>query len=445
MTDAELTDTRTDPRVPESTGPSLRQMLSLWLPLGASIMMMVLEPSMINIALGRTLEPELALAAYGVAFSLALLVEAPIIMLLDASVARSVDREAFQLMRRFTLLLGLIVTAVGLLVSLTPLYTLIVEGLMNIPEDVAARARPTMQILAFWPLPIAWRRAHQGVLIRANRTGMITVATGVRLTTLATALFGGLMLFPSGGAVVAGLAMDISVTVEAVLITWATRPVLRTGAFRGDPEKEQSPRTMRELWRFYRPLAVSAILRQTTRPVLNAGIAAAGMARASLAAWPVAWGFAILIAGPAWSLQQLTTALAVDEAAYRRVRTFALSLSGIFSVLLAVVAFTPLYGLVMGGVYNLSPELQELARPALQLMSVYPLLLGSQSVLRGVFIRAGNTRVVRSAMTVNVLTLAAMVLAGVWFFSLTGVMVAAIAVLAGGVAELVWLLWRSSS
>ncbi|NIV33443.1 MAG: hypothetical protein GWN58_29550, partial [Anaerolineae bacterium] len=93
--------------------------------------MMVLEPSTINIALGRTLEPELALAAYGVAFSLALLVEAPIIMLLDASVARSVDRQAFRLMRRFTLLLGLIVTGIGLLVSLTPLYALIVEGLMN--------------------------------------------------------------------------------------------------------------------------------------------------------------------------------------------------------------------------------------------------------------------------------------------------------------------------
>ena len=445
MTDAASTDARTDTHVPESAGPSLRQMVSLWLPLAVSIIMMVLEPSAINIALGRTMEPELALAAYGVAFSLALLVEAPIIMLLDASVARSIDGEAFRLMRRFTLLLGLIVTAVGLLVSLTPLYTLIVEGLMNIPEDVAARARPTMQILAFWPLPIAWRRAHQGVLIRANRTGMVTVATGVRLVTLAAALFGGLMLFPSGGAVVAGLAMDISVTVEAVLITWATRPVLRTGAFKGGHEREQGPRTMRALWQFYRPLAITSILRQMTRPVLNAGIAAAGMARASLAAWPVAWGFAILIAGPAWSLQQLTTALAVDEMAYRRVRVFALSLSGLFSLLLAVVAFTPLYGLVMGGIYNLSLELQELARPALQLMSVYPVLLGTQSVLRGVLIRAGNTGVVRSAMTVNVLTLAAMVLAGVRFFSLTGVMVAAIAVLAGAVAELVWLLWRSRS
>lgn len=445
MTDAASTDARTDTQVPESAGPSLRQMLSLWLPLAASIIMMVLEPSTINIALGRTIDPELALAAYGVAFSLALLVEAPIIMLLDASVARSLDGEAFRLMRRFTLLLGLIVTAVGLLVSLTPLYTLIVEGLMNIPEDVAARARPTMQILAFWPLPIAWRRAHQGVLIRANRTGMITVATGVRLVTLAAALFGGLMLFPSGGSVVAGLAMDISVTVEAVLITWATRPVLQTGAFRGDPLRDQSPRTMRDLWRYYRPLLVTTILRQATRPVLNAGIAAAGMARASLAAWPVAWGFAILIAGPAWSLQQLTTALAVDENAYRRVRGFAMSLSVLFAVLLAAVAFTPLYGLVMGGIYNLSPELQELAQPALQLMSLYPLLMGAQSLLRGVLIRTGNTAVVRSAMTVNVLVLAATILAGVWFFSLKGVMVAATAVLAGAVAELVWLLWKRDS
>ena len=82
MTDVEPTDARTDGPVPESSGPTLRQMLSLWLPLAASIIMMVLEPSTINIALGRTMDPELALAAYGVAFSLALLVEAPIIMLL---------------------------------------------------------------------------------------------------------------------------------------------------------------------------------------------------------------------------------------------------------------------------------------------------------------------------------------------------------------------------
>jgi len=38
-----------------------------------------------------------------------------------------------------------------------------------------------------------------------------------------------------------------------------------------------------------------------------------------------------------------------------------------------------------------------------------------------------------------------MVVAGAWTFSLNGVMVAAVAVMAGAVAELVWLLWRRGS
>jgi Na+-driven multidrug efflux pump len=425
-------------------GPTSRQMLALWLPLAASIVMMVLEPSTINIGLGRTADPELALAAYGVAFSLALLVEAPIIMLLDASVARSTNHAAFALVRRFTAGLSLVVTALGLIVSLTPLYGLIVEGLMNIPADVAVRARPTLQILSFWPMPIAWRRAHQGVLIRAGRTGIITVATGVRLLTLAGALYAGLLVLPDRGAIVAGLAMDISVTVEAILITLATRPVLRDAHFTADASSEKDPPlTLRALWQFYWPLVVTTLLRQAQRPVLNAGIAVATSARASLAAWPVAWGFAILITGPAWSLQQLTTAMATDQIAYQRVRRFALSLGVLFSLLLGLVAFTPLYGLVMGGIYNLSPELQDLAQPAVQFMVLFPVLMGSQAFLRGVLIRAGCTGMVRTAMMLNVGTLVLTVVVGVTLLSPTGVLLAAIANLTGGTAELVWLLWKT--
>ena len=422
---------------PLEGGPTLRQMLALWVPLAASIVMMVLEPSIINVGLGRTADPELALAAYGVAFSLALLVEAPIIMLLDASVARSTDRQAFGLLRRFTLALGLLVTAIGLVVSLTPLYTLLVERVMNIPPDVAARARPTLQILSFWPLPIAWRRAHQGVLIRARRTAIITAATAVRLLTLTGALIGGLLLLPERGALVAGIAMDFSVTVEAVVVTWATRRVLRA-----DHSQEMSL-TLRELWRFYRPLLATSVLRQASRPLLNAGIAATALARGSLAAWPVGWGFVILIAGPAWSLQQLTTALATDQAAYRQIQRFALALSAVFALLLCLVAFTPLYDLVLGGVYNLSPDLRDLARPAMQLMTIYPLLMGAQSLLRGVLIRRGCTRSVRSAMAVNASTLALTLLAGVTLFAPTGIMLAALATLAGAAAELAWLRWRA--
>jgi hypothetical protein len=420
-------------------------MLALWVPLAASIVMMVLEPSIINVALGRTADPELALAAYGVAFSLALLVEAPILMLLDASVARSSSRAAFALLRRFTVGLGLTVTVIGLIVSLTPLYDLIVEELMNIPLDVAARARPTLQVLSFWSFPIAWRRAHQGVLIRANRTTVITAATGVRLVTLAGGLFVGLLVLPERGALVAGLAMDLSVTVESALITLATRSALQGGRYERSPEtRQEPPLSLRGIWRFYRPLLLTTILRQSARPMLNAGIAFAATAVGSLAAWPVAWGLTTLIAGPAWSLQQLTTALASDDVAYRRVARFSTSLSILFTLIMAGVVFTPVYGLVMGGVYNLTPALQELARPALEIMVLLPLIMGIQSLLRGLLIRGGCTGTVRAAMSANILTLTATLVVGVTVLSPTGTTLAAVATMAGGLAELAWLRLKST-
>lgn len=441
MTDAEPEHnaaTATDTRIDQ--GPTVRQMLSLWVPLAASIVMMVLEPSVINIGLGRTADPELALAAYGVAYGLALLVEAPILMLLDASVARSTDRAAFVLIRRFTLGLGLIVTATGLLVSLTPLYGLLVEDLMNIPPDVAARARPTLQVLSLWPLPIGWRRAHQGVLIRTQRTAVISVATVVRLLTLACILFGGLVLLPGRGALLAGIAMVISAFLEAALITWATRPILRSDAFQAErPDGGHTSLGLGELWRFYQPLAMTTILRQTTRPLLNTGIAAAAMVRASLATWPVAWGLATLITGPAWSLQQLTTTLVSDQVAYQKVRRFVLTLSAFLSLILGLVVFTPAYGWVMGSVYNLSPELQDLARPAVQLLVVIPLMMGAQALLRGVLIRGGSTGAVRTAMAINVSMTGATLLVGIAVLSPTGVVLAAAATLIGGLAELAWL------
>jgi progressive ankylosis protein len=429
---------------PARAAPTLRQMLALWMPLAASTVMMVLEPSIINAGLGRTANPELALAAYGVAFSLALLVEAPILMLLDASVARSTNREAFALIRRFTLGLGLLVTAVGLIVSLTPLYGLIVVQLMRIPADVAARAQPTLGILSLWPLPIGWRRAHQGVLIRTGRTAVISGATLVRLLILTAALFGGLMLLPERGAVVAGVAMDISVVAEAVVVTLAVRPILHAERFRpGAPADDEPPLTLRALWQFYRPLLMTTIFGQATRPLLNTGIAMAALPRASLAAWPVAWGLNILIAGPAWSLQQFTTALASDGAAYRQVRRFSLNLSLILTLLFALIAFTPLYGLVMGGVYNLSPELQDLAQPATQLLAIYPLMAGLQALMRGVLIRKGCTGAVRTAMMVDVAVVGATLLLGVTVLTPAGCILAAVAVLAGLGAELAWLRWKT--
>ena len=139
-------------------------MLGLWLPMAASIVMMVLEPTIINVGLARSDHAEISLAAYGVAYGMAILIESPIIMLIDASTAKSTGRQAFMVVRRFTVWLGLAVTAVGLIVSFTPLYDLVIEQLMRIPHEIATETRMTLRVLSLWAFPIGWRRAHQGVL-----------------------------------------------------------------------------------------------------------------------------------------------------------------------------------------------------------------------------------------------------------------------------------------
>lgn len=427
----------------DKKGPTLGQMGALWLPMAASIVMMVLEPSIVNFGLARTRNVELALAAYGVAYSLALLVEAPVLMLLDASVARSTDRAAFSLVRRFSLVLGLVVAAIGLALTLTPLYGLLVREVMNIPADVAEQARPTLAVLSLWPLPIGWRRVYQGVLIRAGRTRAISLATMVRLVTLAAMLSLGLLLFSGDAALIAGVAMDISVFVESGMITWMTRPILRSSPYHDAGRSSPAPGlTARELWRFYRPLVTTTIVRQATRPMLSAGIAAAAMAFGSLAAWPVAWGVVTLFVGPVWSLQQLTTAMVEDRATYQPVRRFSLLLSLGFSLLLALIAFTDLYGLVMGRVYNLPPDLQALARPGVRLMVTLPLLMGAQSLLRGVLIRQGSTHVIQTATIIGAVVQGVVLVGGVMLLEPIGVTLAAMSVLTGGLVELAWLRWR---
>jgi Na+-driven multidrug efflux pump len=434
----------TVPAIPQvAVGPTLRQMLSLWVPLAASMLIMVLETTIVNIGLGRSADAELALAAYGVAYSIALLVEAPILMLIDASVARSIDDQAFAAVRLFTVYLGLLVTAIGFLVSATPLYGLIVERLMGIPADVAAWARPCLIVLSFWSFPIGWRRSFQGVLIRAGRTAVITIATVARLAVLSAVLFAGLALWPEQGAVVAGIAMDISVLVEAILVTWAARRVLRAGRLETSGSGPRQPLTLGALWHFYAPLLVTSLIRQAIRPVLSAGIAAAAMARPSLAAWPVAWGLATLVAGPGWSLQQLTTALATDEPALKRVSQFSLGLSLGLAGLLVLVGFTPLYGVVMGGIYNLSPELQEVARPALCVMGFLPLVMGAQSLFRGLLIRHGATKTVRSASLANAAVLVVSLLAGLRVLPVTGALLAAATTMLSNLVELACLWWSS--
>jgi hypothetical protein len=400
--------------------------------------MMTLEPLIINTALAHAPDSEVILAAFSVMFSVALVVEAPVVMLVSASTALSRTRQAFWRLFHFMLALAGAVVAVGFLVSATPLYGWLVLRVMGIPPAVAEAARPALIIMSIWSFPVAWRRTLQGVLIAHNRTPLVTAATVVRLAALAGALLIGRWLMPDRMLIVSALAMQASVIAEAVVITAPALSVVR----QLPNEAAGAAPTWRGLVRFYQPLAIMMILRQAGRPILNAGLAAARLPQRSLAAWSVAWSLALLPFGVTMGLEQVAIAKSTSPAAAARVRRFIWGVGLSLAAGLVLVTSEPLVHVSVGLLFDLSPQIEPLVVVALRWMAVLPLLQSLQGLLRGTAIAEERTPDARAAVAVSLSVVALVALAGPRLGSWIGVTIGGVAAAVSALSEVGWLSWR---
>ena len=163
-----------------------------WWPLALSWILMGVELPLISAVVARLPDQEVQLAAFGgVVFPISLMIEAPVIMMLAASTALSSNTRAFHVLKRFMNRLALCMTLLHVLVAFTPVYDLVIVPLLDVPADVVEPARIGLMIMTPWTWAIAYRRMHQGMLIRFGHRSAIATGTGVRLcTTVALLLLG---------------------------------------------------------------------------------------------------------------------------------------------------------------------------------------------------------------------------------------------------------------
>src|SRR3990172_7197941 len=155
----------TSPQV--QTPLPLARILRTWWPLAASWMLMGAELPALSAVVARMPDPKINLAAYGgVVFPLALIIESPIIMLLAASTALSKDMASYLKLRRFMMVSGGLLTAFHALLAFTPLYYVVVEGILGVPQEIVQPARLGLMIMLPWTWSIAYRRFNQGALVR---------------------------------------------------------------------------------------------------------------------------------------------------------------------------------------------------------------------------------------------------------------------------------------
>lgn len=444
-----LEDLRRDNAGPVSavpaTGLSQRRVLALWWPLALSWLLMGIELPLLTACVARMPDPKVNLAAYGsLVFPIALVIEAPIMMLLSAATALAVDQRSWLRVWRFMHKAGAGLTALHALVAFTPLLDWIGTHAFNVPLEVLEPARLGLRLMLPWTWAIAYRRTHQGVLIRFERGRPVVIGTLVRLAGNGLVYAVGFLLLKRGvnvsGIAIGASAVSLGVVSEAIFIGWCTRTLL---SLRGLPAGNVGPPLTRlGFLRFYTPLALTPLIALLTQPI---GVAAMGRMPArfdSLAAWPALHGLFFAVRTGSFAFNEVVLSLLARRGGARALWVFGLRL-GVFASLVLLLFTLPTVGdLWFGGVTGLAPELRMLAAGATTYGILWPLSQTLQSWFQGALVHGRRTRIVSEAMVVFFLMVASLLALGVGLWAGPGAHFAVLAITVASLSQTAWLALR---
>jgi hypothetical protein len=417
-----------------------RTIFKFWLPLAITWLMMAVEGPFLAAVIARLADPKFNLAAHGVAFAFALLVEAPVIMIMSASTALAEDQTSFGRLRTFTYTLNAVVTTAQLLLLIPPVFTSLMIDVIALPPEVARLTYVALWILLPWPGAIGYRRFYQGLLIRDGRTRLVAYGTVLRLTTMATTALVLYFAFSPPGAYVGAAALSLGVSAEALASRWMARASVRRLLATPPSRDRHRELSYRRIWQFYYPLALTSIIGLAVQPMLTFFMGRAPAPVESLAVLPVVITFSFIFRAMGLSYQEVAIALMGKQFEHaRELWRFAVTLGIASSAALGLVAFTPLAGFWYETVSGLSPELAAFAILPTIILTPIPFMSVILSFQRGILVVAHRTRPVTWATAIEVAGIALLFPLLGWKLGVVGVTASSIAFVLGRAASNMYL------
>ncbi len=407
--------------------------------------MMAVEGPFLAAVIARLPDPKFNLAAYGVAFAFAVLMEAPVIMLMSAATALVEDRPSYRRLRNFANGLNAAATALLLLVLIPTVHAGLVRDLLGLPPRVADLTYGALWLFLPWPAAIGYRRFLQGVLIRSGRTRLVALGTVVRLAAMAMAA--AVFAFGLGleGAWVGAAALSAGVCAEAAAARWMARGTIRellasAGTSPGAPAGSGEALDYRQIAAFYYPLALTSLIGLTVQPMLTFFMGRAPFPVESLAVFPVVHALSFLFRALGLAYQDAAIALmGRRHEGYPQVARFATGLGMAASAGLATIVFTPLASVWFETISGLTPELTAFALPPARILVPLPALAVLLNLQRAVLMKGRRTRPITGASAMELIGVAVLFPALAWGVGLMGVTAAFAAFLGGRVAANLYL------
>ncbi len=407
------------------------------LPLVLTIVIQEFGGQFLNAGMARLPDATHTLAAYGLAWGLVLLLLAPLAQTAQMSLVLASNRQDFGKILRFVLVGALLLIVLQVSLALTPFGRWIVDDLHGIDASLGDRVRTVL----LWSLPIipirgtTWLMAGQ--LIRVKRTAFISYATGTSIAVGIGIVFAllpveAIRARPIWLPVIAALGMAITEwSVLAVgfrrYVGWAAEPT--SGALR-----------YREIISFVWPLALTMLVQEFSRPLINLFIARqsdGALALAvlavvySLGQWPFRWQN---------EMKNLPAAFHSEDLELLIVRRFMI-LCGLLSVSISLTLFwTPVRDLLLVGLIGVDPAFAAACYVPLQIFVAFSPVVALRAWLHGLAFWKRRTRVMAPSgpmrLVAILLALILMPLAG-----LHGATLGVAALLAGFAGETATVWW----
>lgn len=418
---------------------NLGQLWREFIPLSLSDVTMAAGDPLVTTTLAHLPNARVNIAGVGIAKTLAIFFESPIIMMLHAANAVAANAQSRAVLWRFMLLAGGTLSLLLALLGLPLVFEAIGTNFLGVPATLIPTVRTVIWLMVLWPLAIAWRRYFQGLLIYSGNADAIARASIVRLVTMAIVAAIGIGIQISG-EIVAGLAFILGVLVEAILITIAAH---RRGAIVPPPEDLVSahlPQDLGKMWRFYWPLANSMLVNWGGKALLVGAVSRASDGQIALAAWPAAWGLVLVIANSTRMVQQIIIKYR-GKVSDRLLLNFALSVGIVCSLFLLFVSTTPVGETIVRGFIGSDRLLVDRIKPVLLICAIVPLLVAVQNATQGFLVSAGKTGSVNFATWLGTSALLSSAYLAVGLGT-SGAIAAAIATISAMTIEVSLLLWQ---
>lgn len=197
----------------------------------------------------------------------------------------------------------------------------------------------------------------------------------------------------------------------------------------------------KDVFWFWLPLFASWLLMTAEGPIISAAINRLPDEVIMLAAQGIVLTLSVTIQSPMINMLATSTALVKDRASFLIVRKFTIMMLFVLTGITILIAFTPVFDVVVVQWLNTPPEVAKWVRPGMRIMTFWSAAIAWRRFLQGVLIHFNQPQKVAWGTTVRLVAVSSMILMLVLITDWPGVYIGATSLITAVIAEALYATW----